>query len=412
MTPPRQALVAAWLSSRDDLVLSALCVAGIIAVTITLATDLRASPVAVDAPAVATLTFANAEVRRRPNRTLVWDVLQAGDAARRRDTIFVPPGSSAVFAFQDGSKLEIDQNSLVLIEEPAGNASSVALVRGNVFGDVGTGSLVVRTTSGTAELTSGTRASIDLDNKAQARVDVYAGSAAVATSVGKEVLGKAARRTIDAAGVVAAAPVSSVELTSPEPNSRVFSHGAQQPVTLRWRGGGASARVEVATDRTFARVLARGTGNESWSFVPQSAGPHYWRVVGSDGPSETRKLLIVDNAPPRPLGPANETVLAQPGSGFQLAWSAVPGADEYEVELASEVSFAKPVLRSPAAGTFFWAKQDLPEGFYFWRVRVNEAERGASPFSDVARFRLIAEALPETPQLFDPEFEVEKQRRQ
>jgi hypothetical protein len=223
-----------------------------------------------------------------------------------------------------------------------------------------------------------------------------------------EVLAGAARL----GGTALAAPAQ-VRLDAPARNQRTWSAAFPVPVALRWDGlAAAGLRVEAARDTGFERPLASAPAEPGRLDVkiPES-GSWFWRIADAAGRSrsETRRLVVVEDRPPTPFSPmAGEIVLAPPGVQVPFWWTAVDAASRYQVQIAAEPSFHNLAFSGTASGPGLWAALDLPEGVYYWRVRVDQPERGESPFSTHSPFRLIRRPLPDAPHLFDPTLEVDR----
>ena len=91
---------------------------------------------------------------------------------------------------------------------------------------------------------------------------------------------------------------------------------------------------------------------------------------------------------PVPLDPGN-------GASFQaippFAWSPVPGADQYQFQVAADQNFNSPVL-GQGEGNFVTKntratlKKTLPNGRYWWRVRATTKKGDTSPWSTPRSF--------------------------
>ncbi|MEW6057182.1 MAG: hypothetical protein AB1540_11265 [Bdellovibrionota bacterium] len=68
-------------------------------------------------PVIATLKGASNEVRNKPAGTIAWRVPAAGDVLRRKESILTMPAATAVVAFNDGSEILIEPESLVTLEK-------------------------------------------------------------------------------------------------------------------------------------------------------------------------------------------------------------------------------------------------------------------------------------------------------
>jgi len=99
---------------------------------------------------------------------------------------------------------------------------------------------------------------------------------------------------------------------------------------------------------------------------------------------------------PVPLDPGN-------GASFQaippFAWSPVPGADQYQFQVAADQNFNSPVL-GQGEGNFVTKntratlKKTLPNGRYWWRVRATTKKGDASPWSNPRSFIKAWTAVP------------------
>ncbi len=382
--------------TNRDRSLAIACGLGLALVTLLLVLDYRSDPSPRgDAPALARLARAQGRVMRRPAGTLAWEPAGAGEGLHAGDSVYVPPEASASVEFAAGSTLEVEERSLVVIEppEPARPGTRLALLKGALSGSAGAAPIAVRAGGGTvAVLDPGAAARLET-GPAGPRLDVLAGRARL--------------------GDTAMAAGPRVRLDSPARNQRIWAARFPAAVVLAWDGSAASGlKVEAARDTAFEPLLASAPAEPGQLDlrIPES-GPWFWRVADAGGKprSETRRLLVVEDRPPTPFSPmAGEIVLAPQGVQVPFWWTAVDGAARYRIEIAAEPSFGALAFSAAASGPGIWAALDLPEGVYYWRVRVDQPERGESPFSSHSTFRLIRRPLPDAPRLFDPTLEVER----
>lgn len=364
---------------------------------------------------VAAVAFSASDVRRRPARTLVWEELDTGAIVHEQDAIFVPPGSAARIAFEDGSFLEVDENSLLVVEPPSPDRTRarVALRKGSLSGATSSRALEIRGPGGVAELARHSEAQVEVA-QGKATVAVFQGSARLATALGE--------RTFQAGEGGGASesgwfnpPRYPIELEAPQRNERLFYTGQPPVVTLRWEmeADAPSARVQVSRDRAFGFVVASApaTGGEL-AFRRGAAGIFWWRLVDEEGAplSEARRFSLVEDVPPRPITPApGAMVLATEARPLTVVWRPLKGVGTYRVELSRDPDFHHLEHFASAGTHHVRVTRALPEGVYYWRVRADEPERGESRFSEPRSFRLIHKPLPEAPELLSPEIEVESE---
>jgi hypothetical protein len=351
--------------------------------------DLRPAPVrAAAGPEIARLSHVDGGVRVRSAGTLVWERTAVDEPLGAGDAIFVQPGGAASVVFRAGAVVELEERSLIIIEQPDSGADRLNVLEGSVVAAAGSARLSVQSGGERALVAPG-------------------GAVSVEAGEGMSLL---EGRAIVGSEEVGASPT--VALVSPPRGHRLYVSSFPAAVALRWDGDAArSQTLEVSRERSFATRVASGPGAAGF-FVAQvdAAGPWYWRTVGPDGAasSEVRKFVVILDRPPRPFAPApGEIVLAPQGVQVPFWWTAVAGAAGYRVDVAADAAFQRIELSEPVNGPGLWAQLDLPEGVYFWRVRAERARDAehVAPASTTVAFRLIHRPILDAPQLFDASME-------
>jgi hypothetical protein len=364
--------------------------------------------VALDAIEAGSISFSSADVRRRPAARLGWDTLGRGDKVYELDALFVPPGVEAKVTFKDGTVLELDERSLVVIDLTRAGRRNVSVRQGSIAGSAGAAGLSLNTPQGTAQLSP----------QSQATLEVTPDAVAMAVTKGDGVLGATALADGQRGGMTAQGTQThdpwAVALLEPARNQRRFFQGQAPAVTFRWQPSPGDQRVQVARDRGFAFVLEERTAADgSFVFTRGGAGVFWWRVVDDVGTpvSEARRFTVLEDVPPVQLGPREgEVVLSDAKQLGVFSWVGVRGVSRYKLELSSSPNFAAIAWERDVEGTQLRTPLTLEEGRWFWRVRTIDEERGESGPSPARAFRLIHRALPEAPELLNPEIEVEPAR--
>jgi len=356
-----------------------------------------------------------AQVRRstgalqvRPAETLGWRPLERGDALREADSVYAPPGSDAQLRFLDGTALELDENSLVVIEPPRAGGRAITLRKGSVAGLTGSTPLTLVTAEGTATLPPQTAARVEL-SAGRLEVAVTRGAATVTASGTPTSVEQGARARF-AADAVVPLPSWPVTLLEPAAMHRSLFHGAAPAITLRWQTSPPGARLQVARDRLFAFLTLEvaASGTERLLEAP-GAGVSWWRIVDAAGAplSESRRFSLIEDLAPAPRLPKPGQVLqAPPGTRVEFAWTPLPGVSRYLLEVSSSQGFAPVAMTETVSGTQVKVPVSLPEGSWYWRVRGADDALGETAACEPSRFRVIHKAIPDAPELLNPEVEV------
>ncbi len=138
------------------------------------------------------------------------------------------------------------------------------------------------------------------------------------------------------------------------------------------------------TEDTDSTVTLVGTPTAA------DAGEHPVTVAATDGQvsveqSFTITITAVAPATPMLLAPEDEA-MDQPSEGVELAWSAVPGATMYDLELSTVSDFSSFESSIIGITDTTWTLYGLsPNTLYYWRVQaVNSI--GESPYPTAYRF--------------------------
>lgn len=357
---------------------------------------------------VARLERLEGTVRRRPADTLGWQDSRDGEPVLERDALFVPPGGDARLIFNDGSVLELEASTLVVVELPEGARGRVSVRKGSIATLAGRAGLELATPFGAARLSPEAQARLSVEPQ-NATLEVTAGRATLEGKAGRATLEAGSRSALTREGVTALAPWP-VTLTAPGPGFRRFFRGAPPSVELAWSGAAEGARLQVARDRLFTFVATDVDGASGQAtFTPSQAGIFWWRVVSArgEGQSEARKLTLLEDVPPQlSLPGANATVQGTAQVPVLFSWGQVRGVSRYTLEVAASPGFEAVVFTETLEGTQVRARLTLDEGTWYWRVRAAEADRGDSGASASRAFRLIHKPIIEAPELLAPQIEV------
>lgn len=196
------------------------------------------------------------------------------------------------------------------------------------------------------------------------------------------------------------APVAPV-LSSPANGAT----GVSITPTMSWAASStaASYRIQIATDAGFGAVVYDVTGLTGLSTVPtllNSTG-YFWHVSasnagGTSAYSATRTFTTIAAVPAAPAAPA----LSSPADTATdvalnptLAWNASSGADNYRIQIATDVGFGSIVSDVIGLTSTSYAPSLVAATQYFWRVNASNAG-GTSAFSAIRSFTTLTPVEP------------------
>lgn len=344
-------------------------------------------------------------VQRRHQGSLVWRTVYDGARLFEGDSIFTGPGASGAFRLEDGSVLEIDESSLIVLEHAGRRDTDVRLEEGRVRGESATAELRMHAGKSTALL--GRNAIVDVAIDAE-RTEIFSAAGPVMVSPsGKPAVALDPGSEMRITGGDAIAETFSLRLTAPDNGAFVRHRGNGAPlVKLTWRGKDpAAANVRLACGMESVRLIAVSTTSNELDVTTPESGVCRWRVLDANGHerSEERRFAVVEDRPPVPLRPVADELVVAPSGDALLAWTRVNGAERYRVELSTDPTFETPSIARDVEK----AEQlllSLPASEMRWHWRVRGLDGGPlAPWSPPETFRMTTVAGSEAPTRLDAE---------
>lgn len=321
---------------------------------------------------------------RKFAKQALWGGLENGAPVYNYDTIRTETAAEAVIELKDGTRIEMDQNTMIVIVV-TDDSAEIDFARGGirtVRDDGGVGALSIKSDQGVVDLSSGDVA-LSQNEGEDLTVTLKKGEASVSADGRTEALGEN-----QAAQVGDGMNLSSlIALVSPASNARAFVKGAG--VGFRWGDAGGPVVFEIATDRAFTSGVRRQTvtGNRISLALPD--GLYYWRVtqsgVSQPRKSEARRLTVVQARPLRLFAPGNrQTVSVQSGAApVNFSWDKGRFASGYRLLLGR----SRDLSDATETGTLTTSLlRRLEAGEYYWKVATNSPD--AQAVTESATYRL------------------------
>lgn len=321
-----------------------------------------------DLQPVATVELAKNLVKRRPQTKLGWEDSPNGTPLFNADSVYTSDGARAVVAFNDGSKLTLDENSLVKIDFN-NERISIGIERGSVSGSMNGGKEY--------EFTQGDK-KLNLAN-GRGDVRVRSGKFSLVQGSGQLTEGNIVR------------PLEAPLAVKAPRLGATLPYLKGKKIRLEWiprmTAKNQKYKVIVASDVEFAKPIKTFETGRSFADVAfPDEGDYYWQVtqVGVQGSIESNFALEAPQVP-NLLYPEDEQTLARAEQG-ELIWQVDESEDKkYLVEVARDAEF-KQKVKSSVVERLGDKLPALASGLYFWRVRVVPLEGNPHPWSEVGKF--------------------------
>ncbi|MCR9144624.1 MAG: FecR family protein [bacterium] len=388
--------------TRADIIFPAVAIVLILVCSFLLARQLFGVGGAAGTEVVGEIYYKDKVAERKYAKQALWGGLENGAPVYNYDTIRTETAAEAVIELKDGTRIEMDQNTMIVIVVTE-EAAEIDFARGGirtVRDDGGTGGLSIKSDQGTVDLSSGDVA-LSKDEGDDLTVTLKKGEASVSDSDGRtEELGENQQAQVgDELNLQ-----SLIELVAPAANARAFVKGGA--VSFRWGEADGPVIFELANDRGFTKGVRRSTVAANQIRLTLADGLYYWRVRQANVPqprkSEARRLTVVQARPLRLFAPAEGAQLGVPGGAkapVNFSWEAGRFASGYRLLLgrSRDLSGAQEVGTQTTN-----LLQRLEPGEYYWKVVTNSLNASAVTESPVRRFTVQVAAALKPPRPVSP----------
>jgi FecR-like protein len=368
--------------------------------------------------AIGVISISANDVRRKNSGNFVWLPGNKQDQIYNRDSIFTGDGSQAAIQLNDGSLIQIQENSLVNL-----NLKNGQMELDLRFGQfVGKGNSTIRVKTGDDEYTiQGKDAQFEINRSHAGALDVkvLSGNAEISSKAGKENLKSNESLQISKKGAEKNQVDAKITLLTKE-DSLMYRAADKQPIAFAWEGKGplSQYQIEIAKTEDFKKILALRTTPDQKIAVKDSLkeGPYFWRVKGLDerrrtlASSAVQKFYLSYMQPPTITSPADQTTLKNKaldgGDGLQASTQINWTADELPVRYQWQLSKAPEFTENLAEKTLTEKTITTPnlyQGTYYTRVRGFDKDNHPSPWSKTHtfNFEVTSEKKPPAPRLVE-----------
>ncbi|TGL63983.1 iron dicitrate transport regulator FecR [Leptospira ognonensis] len=369
-----------------------------------------------DSPTIGVLTFKTKTVLRKFNDQVVWDSIESSSEVKNRDTIRTEGLSDAVLTLNDGTKINISENSMILLDISDKNINVNFAYGSFEAAREGTGNTDVKMniTAGDKVVEVG-KGDIKLDKtKDELNVKVGEGEAKITANGKQETIAKDEVASVSSQGVKVSKP--KFGLTSPEDKKLILSETGSEMINFNVSGvtpeilKATNANIEVSLFPDFSKSVIKEKLRSGSLSRSLTSGSYHWRIVFIDPEtkdkqtSETFKFKIISN-------PGLRLFLPKDGDNFsytsevpviKVSWGNLELYSSYTAQVAKDPGFSSE-LKTKQTQNQAISFESLPDGTYYARViaRSNLPDV-PEKISSVSRFTVGRKLNQEPPALVEP----------
>jgi hypothetical protein len=314
---------------------------------------------------VGTIAFKKRVAQRRLADDVIWEGLSQNGPVYNLDYVRTDSDSSATITFSDGTTIDLDENSMVLINLMNGKLS-IGFEGGTISATSGSGS-ALDIIAGKTKIALKQGGLVLGGEKNRARLTVNTGRAEVLS--GGSVASVSAEQSALLAGTSSTVEQNPLSLRIPESGSVIARTDSSPDIAFAWTGKAEAARIEIATNSRFTSVIRTGSGTGSFS-TALPAGRYYWRVSQGSATSVPSSFTVLRVQNPVPLTPDRGAVFYTSGANplIRFAWRSGDGVVGGRITIARSESLSDPVLALDAP-TDSISVDSLQPGVYYWAIR-------------------------------------------
>lgn len=364
------------------------------------------------------IAFKRRTAQRKYFAHVVWEDLSRNEPLYNKDTIRTAKLSDVIIRLNDGTMIELDENSMILLAL-SDEAINIDFSYGSIFtkrGNVDSNDAKNLNIKAENSIVSIKKSDINLSiaEDQSLNLSVSKGNASIRTEKEEKSVDEDQKVLITKdTGEVEIFRLN-LKLLIPSQNAYFITETKSKDVDFSWSPleDIHNINFEISKDPDFNNTFIKRniTTNSTTATIPE--GSYYWRLRSLQKDlqkiyiSETRKFTVIKDELIKPISPDYDQVFSYRNYTplINFKWSKSNIATGYIVELARDDAL-KRIINRLESDLNTIAIDSLGKGTYYWRVRAKIALTGItySTPSPVYRFAIIEKDYTQPPELLSPE---------
>ena len=358
-----------------------------------------------------TVVFKKLSATRHPVDGLSWERMHNNGPVFDSDTLRTADSSEAAIYFEDGTSLDLGENTMLKLSF-GGPVKSLEFLEGEITvgGSASESNYSISSRAGSITVGKDSLATFSRD-KDTVSVEVSRGEATLVAANGStQTIAQKQELAVSLSDGKATFVSRPIVPLKPERNARLLDlktarSDAPAELDFAWQNGKADGAgesspeftVEISSVKNFTQDLSEFSVTGLSARIPVMQGSWYWRVRDASGKeSPAHRFSLTGASPPVPAFPPDrsEYHYRKIKPEVLFAWTGMEEASAYLFELALEPSFDKPYLKTRVSATSF-SVSDLGEGLWYWRVKPVHGftEISSSPAIECRSFKIAKSGM-------------------
>ena len=364
---------------------------------------------------IAKITFKYKTAQRKFLDRVVWDRLQQNSPVYNGDMIHTAGLSEATVWFDDGTILDLAENTMAQVFRHSDGSLAADLEQGNLAVDSSeeSGGMTLTAANVSVEVKAGTVINARKNEESSnLNLSVQKGQAALAD--GREI-------TKDSSLVLAVSGAGEEEITygyinvkSPSNNEKLLYHTEGTcPLHFEWELSQSAkddknVSLVLASDKNFTRGLqtVEAQGLNQLDMMLEK-GIYYWKLSSENENTRASsgKIQVIQSLKPEIIVPAEDYsfLYRKKTPSLRFIWTEAEAATAYNFAVSKSADMTNPVFEQRTSAPSIIIST-LEEGNYYWQVTpfyvVNR--KGLANPSEVRSFRIEKRGELTRPELFVP----------
>ena len=339
--------------------------------------DLNSSSRRTDKEKIAIITFKNRIAQRKYEDRVVWERIDKSTPLYNGDLVRTAELAEAVITFNDGSEVNIYENTMIQVYYSDFEGVNISVGNGNLQVESADKGKVQLTLNDGSKISAAGGTSIaaktTAGNSGAQTVEVRNGSATITGSTGSTEDIKAGESlSVKSNGEIAK---KTVTVTSIPPELKVLNvEGKEIPVKLEWNKSNKNDAVvlQTSTKKDFSQITEEKViSKTNDSLISLSEGTVYWRVFpkGNEEDASVGKISVEAASPLSLISPAENGCFQfrNRNPNLTFRWNGNEYAKNYLLQIASTPDMQNPVVKKTVTNTALNI-DTLGSGQWYWQV--------------------------------------------